>query len=57
LIRGGQLLAGSGEFPTYLGWYSPTYNSIIPALSIRLMVNSQAPLSLQSDWVIEPALG
>ena len=56
LIRAGDLLSGSGEFPAYLGWYSPTYNSKLPALSIRLIMTSQAPLSLQSKWDIEPAL-
>lgn len=54
VIRCGQILAGGGNFPPYLGWYSPTYNTKIPALSIRYMIQSSAPVFIQSEWKIVP---
>jgi hypothetical protein len=56
LIRAGQILAGRGDFPKYLGWFSPTYNHKIPALSIRLIIQGLAPLQLESNWAIQPSL-
>lgn len=56
IICGSQLLSGSGEFPAFLGWHSPTYNTKLPALSIRFIVNCFPPAHLQSEWVVSPTI-
>ena len=50
LVRSGKLLAGSGEAPVVGGWYSPTYNVRLPALSLSLTVEAALPVTFQSEW-------
>jgi hypothetical protein len=52
VIRCGEILHGSTKrsFPT-LGWFSPTYNIKIPAISILAdFENPQLPFHIQSIW-------
>ena len=46
LIRAGQLLVGKGVFPEVLGWWSPTYNQKLPALSLRASFSGRLPARL-----------
>jgi hypothetical protein len=55
LVRAGELLHGSGEISPTWGWFSPTYNQKIPALSVSVMVNARLPLRLTSDWIFPTA--
>ncbi len=50
LVRAGRVITGSGEAPETLGWVSPTYGQKLPALSLRLGVTSQQPVSFQSTF-------
>ncbi len=34
-----------------LGWFSPTYNQKMPALSLSILVRSELPLTLASLWI------
>ncbi len=56
VIRAGVVMSGSGEFPATLGWYSPTYDLKLPALSVRCLVHHPAPLFIQSEWQIQPTI-
>jgi hypothetical protein len=51
LIRAGELLQGSGEYPPYLGWVSPTYSQRLPALSIRAISSLPEVMKLVSHWM------
>jgi hypothetical protein len=53
LVRAGQVLVGPQKIHPATGWYSPTYNLKIPALSFALQVRSPRSLSFLSDWVLE----
>ena len=63
LVRAGELAAesktqadGSAEkVSPILGWYSPTYNSKVTALSFFLTVRSALPLTILSDWTLDAA--
>lgn len=47
LIRAGQVLHGVKEAnAATFGWYSPTYNLRVPALSLRASITTQLPLSI-----------
>ena len=46
LIRMGGLLFGKGDFPEVLGWWSPTYNRKLPALSLRASFSGHFPARL-----------
>ncbi len=50
LVRAGELLSGSGDIPITAGWYSPTYNVRLPALSLSLSVEAYLPLNFESEW-------
>jgi hypothetical protein len=52
LVRAGEALAGPKAVPPVLGWYSPTYNTRLPALSFSLIVVSPLPCDLFSEWVL-----
>ena len=47
LIKAGETLAGDYKSPI-LGWYSPTYNLRIPALSLVYQVKLPAPVSINT---------
>jgi hypothetical protein len=53
LVRAGQALAGPQNVSPVAGWYSPTYNVKIPALSFSIQVRSSLPFNLVSEWVLE----
>jgi hypothetical protein len=44
LVRAGKLVYGDGSTLPILGWYSPSYNSKIPALALRVRVTSVLPV-------------
>jgi len=50
LARAGELLMGKGAISPTCGWYSPTYNHKIPALSFSVEVAGRTPLTLVSRW-------
>jgi len=51
LIQCGALLAGSGEVPPTLGWWSPTYDQKLPALSLRAILTSRLPVIFETTFV------
>ncbi len=53
LARAGETLAGQAPENPIAGWYSPTYNQRIPALSFQLSVQSLLPLTFTSNWILE----
>lgn len=40
LVRAGEVLSGSPTASPILGWYSPTYGVKVPALSLRVLIQS-----------------
>jgi len=50
ISHAGELLYGSGEVHPTWGWTSPAYGVKIPALSLRLSVDSSLPLVFTSRW-------
>jgi hypothetical protein len=50
LVRGGELLSGTGPVEQILGWYSPTYGVKQPALSFSVTLQSELPCLLTSEW-------
>ncbi len=48
LVRAGQVLSGQPETLPILGWYSPTYNHKIPALSFRITASGSLPLVIKT---------
>jgi len=44
LIRAGERIAGEGDVPAVLGWFSPSYANKVPALSWRIGVRSKPPV-------------
>jgi len=50
LVRGGELVCGTGESKPHWGWFSPTYGVKHPALSFRVQLEGQLPLQFQSSW-------
>jgi hypothetical protein len=54
LIRCGGLPAGQGQVPPTLGWWSPTYNQKLPALSLRLIVTARLPLQFVTTFRLQP---
>ena len=51
LIRAGRTLVGDLQSPI-LGWYSPTYNVKLPALSILYSTRASAPIKLLTKIII-----
>ncbi len=52
LVRAGEVLAGQGKAKPVQGWFSPTYNVKLSALSFSLTVKGPLPLQLFSEWVL-----
>lgn len=50
LIRAGQILHGQKDILPTHGWYSPTYNLKLPALSFRTIFTGIPPITIVSDW-------
>lgn len=53
LIRCGALLAGSGEVLPTLGWWSPTYDQKLPALSLRAILTARLPVTIETTFVLD----
>ena len=54
LIRAGKVLAGEHREDPILGWFSPTYNEKVPALSLVATVRAALPVTITSAWSLEP---
>jgi len=52
LVRAGKLLHGSGEADPILGWVSPTYALKLPALSLTVSTEGNAPVTFLSEWTL-----
>jgi hypothetical protein len=50
VVRAGELLFGNGPVSPERGWFSPTYGSKLPALSLSLAVRRTLPHVLHSEW-------
>jgi len=53
LFRAGLLLMGEGDFPEVLGWWSPTYNCKLPALSLRASFSGRLPARLTTFFALD----
>ncbi len=53
LVRGGETLAGTQPAHPTWGWISPTYAVRQPCLSFILVVHAAAPITLNSEWILE----
>ncbi len=54
LVRGGESLYGPPNGPAFLGWYSPTYNHKLPALSFRVAIHGSLPLIVTTKIDLTP---
>ena len=54
LLRAGQVIGGLPEDLPTLGWFSPTYASKQPALSLRATLHATLPLQFSSTWTLTP---
>jgi hypothetical protein len=52
LVRAGELVAGEGEADPILGWYSPSYDLKLPALSLLVELNANPPIRFRSTWTL-----
>ncbi len=50
IIRGGELVFGTGPFQPTWGWISPTYGKKIPGLSVRLACTGVSRYYFRSEW-------
>jgi hypothetical protein len=50
LVRGGELLYGSGPVSPVWGWSSPTYAVKFPALSLVATIENRPPLGFLTRW-------
>jgi len=50
VIRVGTLMVGTGIADPTLGWFSPTYNTKEPALTLAYQITAPLPLTLMSIW-------
>lgn len=50
LVRAGEALNGPEDVSPILGWFSPIYGYIVPALSLSLTVRAPLPITLVSNW-------
>lgn len=53
LIRAGEMRAGDGDFPKILGWWSPTYNVKLPAISLRASFSGRLPARLTTFFALD----
>jgi hypothetical protein len=51
LVRGGELLHGSGETSPIRGWASPTYGARVPALSLAVDVKAADEVKFTSEFL------
>jgi hypothetical protein len=50
VIRAGKTIIGHGREDVTLGWFSPTYDLKLPALSYLTCIEAIPPIRLVSDW-------
>ena len=55
LVRAGEIVYGAGTANPILGWFSPTYATKIPALSLSLTFKARLPVVLASEWQLPGA--
>lgn len=53
LIRAGESLIGPPSPAPVFGWVSPTYNLRLPALSLRISLNTMAPVHFATSFIIQ----
>lgn len=53
LIRAGEVLMGSSDFPSTLGWFSPTYSVKHPALSLRVTFAGRLPAHVSTFFALD----
>ena len=51
LARAGELIGGQREVKPYEGWFSPTYGTKVPALSLAVEVKSLRSFSFISEFI------
>jgi hypothetical protein len=51
LIRTGERLTGAGEVLPFEGWFSPTYGTKIPALSLAFEVQSEQTMKFTTEFI------
>jgi hypothetical protein len=54
LIRAGEMLYGAGSVTPIMGWYSPTYNVKVPALSLVATLENRPPFGFVTRWKFPP---
>lgn len=54
LVCAGKALAGAAAPAPILGWYAPTYNQKVPALSFSITCRAALPFHMVSDWILDP---
>lgn len=50
IIRAGKSIVGRGKEDATLGWFSPTYDVKLPAISYLTQIVAAPPIRLVSDW-------
>ena len=50
IISAGEVLSGPSEDLPGFGWFSPTYDVKVPALSLRCVYSSSLPLEIKTCW-------
>ena len=50
LVRGGELIHGTGPISPVSGWVSPTYGYKIPALSLAVEIETTLPVKFLTQW-------
>jgi len=51
LIRAGRVVAGHGQAAAFEGWFSPTYGSKLPALSLAIETASSTSCGFQTEFI------
>ena len=50
IVQAGKVISGPEEDLTTLGWFSPTYDVKIPALSLRCVYQTSLPFEIKTYW-------
>ena len=56
LVRGGKTLSGHIEQEELLGWESPTYGELVPAISLVYRVHGALPVRIVTAILADPAI-
>jgi hypothetical protein len=51
MIRAGRVIAGQGQAAAYEGWFSPTYGTKLPALSLAVEAASSTSCAFHSEFI------